>query len=164
MRPIRLDAISREQLCELDRLYQTTHNARVRNRALIVLLCAKRHMVAAEIASIVRQSEQTVRRWLASYEAEGTEGLSDAPRSGAPPKVTPGYQESLLELVRRRPRTLGLPFSMWNGLRLADYLAEQTGFRMSEPNIHRMLRHSGMGLSRSQHTIANPDSDYALKK
>jgi transposase len=164
MRPIRLDAISREHLCELDQLYQTTHDARVRIRALIVLLSAERHMVAAEIASIVRQNEQTVRRWLARYEAEGAQGLSDAPRSGAPPKVTSGYQESLLELVRRRPRTLGLPFSMWNGARLADYLAEQTGLRMSEPSIHRMLRHSGMGLSRPQHTIASPDPDYALKK
>jgi hypothetical protein len=56
MRPIRLDAVSKEQLCELDRLYQTTHDARVRIRALIVLLSAERHMVAAEIASIVRQN------------------------------------------------------------------------------------------------------------
>ena len=75
MRPIRLEAVSAEQLHELDDLYQTTHDARVRIRALMVLLAAERRMVAAEIASIVRQHEETVRRWLARYEAEGAAGL-----------------------------------------------------------------------------------------
>ena len=164
MRPIRLEVVSAEQLHELDDLYQTTHDARVRIRALMVLLAAERRMVAAEIASIVRQHEETVRRWLARYEAEGAAGLSDAPRPGVPPKVTPDYRERLLELVRRRPRTLGLPFSMLSGVRLADCLAEQTGLRMSAPSIHRMLRDSDMGLSRPQHTITSPDPDYALKK
>jgi hypothetical protein len=83
MRPIRLEALSSDQLSELDELYQTTHDARVRIRALMVLLAAERQMVATEIASIVRQHEETVRRWLARYEAEGTAGLADAPRSGA---------------------------------------------------------------------------------
>lgn len=164
MRPIRLDTLSVEQLGEIDTLYQTTHDARVRIRALMVLLAAERRMVAAEIASIVRQHEETVRRWLARYQAEGIDGLSDAPRSGAPPKVSCGYRERLLEVVRRRPRALGLPFSMWTGARLADYLAEQTGLRMSTPSIHRMLRAGEVGLSRPQHTIASPDADYALKK
>lgn len=164
MRPIRLEAVSPEQLRELDRVYQTTHDARVRIRALMVLLAAERGMVAAEIAAMVRQNEETVRRWLARYLAEGVQGLSDAPRSGAPAKVTPAYRESLLQLVRRRPRALGLPFSMWNATRLADYLAEQTRLRMSEPSIHRMLRLGGLGLSRPQHTITSPDPDYTLKK
>lgn len=164
MRPIRLDALSSDQLRALDELYQTTHDARVRIRALMVLLAAERQMVATEIASIVRQHEETVRRWLARYQAEGTAGLTDAPRSGVPPKVTPIYRERRLELVHRRPRALGLPFSMWTGARLADYLAEQTGLRMSTPSIHRMLRAGHMGLSRPQHMITSPDADYALKK
>ena len=164
MRPIRLDALSAEQLYELDELYQTTHDARVRIRALMVLLAAERQMMAGEIASIVRQHEETVRRWLARYQAEGTDGLSDAPRSGAPPRVTCSYREQLLELVRRRPRALGLPFSLWTRARLADYLAERTGLRMSTPSIHRMLRAGHMGLSRPQHMITSPDADYALKK
>ena len=164
MRPIRLEAVSAGQLHELDELYRTSHDARVRIRALMVLLAAERRMVAGEIAAILRQHEETVRRWLARYEAEGTAGLSDAPRSGVPPKVTPDYRQRLLAVVHRRPRSLGLPFSMWTGSRLADYLAEQTGLRMSTPSIHRMLRAGELGLSRPQHTITSPDPDYALKK
>jgi transposase len=60
--------------------------------------------VAAQIAAMVREHEQTVRRWLVRYQAEGLAGLSDAPRPGAPPEVTRGYREQLLAIVRRRLR------------------------------------------------------------
>jgi len=62
MRPIRLDALSSEQLRGLDELYHNTRDVRVRTRAQMVLLAAERGMVAAEVAAIVRQDEKTVRR------------------------------------------------------------------------------------------------------
>jgi transposase len=164
VRPIRLDALSAEQLRELDGLYRGTRDVRVRTRAQMVLLAAEQGLVAAEIAAIVRQDEETVRRWFARYLAEGVEGLSDAPRSGAPPKATSGYRERLLQVAHRRPRALGLPFSLWTAARLADHLAELTGVRMSAPSVCRLLREGGMALSRPQHTISSPDPEYALKK
>ena len=109
MRPIRLDALSPDQLRELDDLYHATRDARVRTRAQMVLLAAERGMVAAEIAAVVRQDEETVRRWFARYLAEGAEGLSDAPRSGAPPKATAAYRERLLGVARRRPGRSACP-------------------------------------------------------
>ena len=164
MRPIRLDALSPEQLRELDELYRATRDVRVRTRALMILLAAERGMVAAEIAAIVRQDEETVRRWFARYLAEGIEGLSDAPRSGAPPKATAAYRERLLGIARCRPRGLGLPFSLWTAARLADHLAELTGVRLSPPRVSALLREGGMRLSRPQHTITSPDPEYAPKK
>jgi transposase len=164
MRPIRLDALSAEQLRELDELYHTTRDVRVRGRAQMILLVAEQGMVAAEIAAIVRQGEETARRWFARYLAEGIEGLSDAPRSGAPPKATAAYRERLLGVARRRPRALGLPFSLWTAARLAGHLAELTGVRMSAASVCRLLREGGMALSRPQHTITSPDPEYALKK
>lgn len=130
----------------------------------MVLLAAEQGMVAAEIAPIVRQDEETVRRWSARYLAEGVEGLSDAPRSGAPPRATPACRERLLTLARQRPRELGLPFSLWTAARLADYSAEQAGVRMSAPSVCRLLRGGGMALSRPQHTVGSPDPEHAPKK
>jgi len=164
MHAIRLDTLNAEQLAELDHAYRTSRDARVRIRALMVLLAAERRLVAAEIAAVVRQDEETVRRWLVRYQAEGLAGLADAPRPGVPPKVTPAYRERLLAAVRRRPRTLSLPFSLWTGARLADYLAEQTGLRLSPASVYRVLRAGGVHLSRPQHTITSPDPEYALKK
>ena len=67
--------------------------------------------VAAEIAAIVRQDGETVRRWFARDLPEGVEGLSDAPRSGAPPEATADHRERLPGVARCRPRALGLSFS-----------------------------------------------------
>src|SRR3712207_4776094 len=110
MKPIRIPALSPEQLDALEKLYRTTREARLRTRAQMVLLAAERRLTAAEIAEIVRGSEETVRRWLKRYLAEGVEGLRDVPHPGAPRKVTEEeYKERLLHAVRRRPRSLGLP-------------------------------------------------------
>ena len=70
-------------------------------------------MSAGESAEIVRGSEETVRRWLKRYLAEGVEGLRGASVRGAPRKVSADYKQRLLHAVRRRPRSLGLPFSLW---------------------------------------------------
>jgi hypothetical protein len=71
---------------------------------------------------------------------------------------------SLLRQVRRRPRSLGLPFSLWTLRRLADYMAEQTGIRVEYETVRVHLKAVGIVLSRPQHTITSPDPEYALKK
>ena len=93
----------------------------------MVLLAAERGLTAREISEIVRASEETVRRWLKRYLAEGVEGLRDEPQPGAPRRVTQEYREGLIHAVRRRPRSLGLAFSVWTLQRLADYVAEKHG-------------------------------------
>lgn len=164
MRPLRIPTLAPERLAELETLYRTTREARLRTRAQMVLLAVERHMVAAQIAEVVRASEETVRRWLKRYLAEGAEGLRDEPHPGAPRKVTEEYRERLLHAVRRRPRSLGLPFSLWTLQRLADHMAEQTGIRVTYESVRAHLKVQGIVLSRPQHTIASPDPEYALKK
>ena len=164
MKPIRIAALTPEQLDDLEKLYRTTRDARLRTRAQMVLLAAERRLTAAQIAGIVRASEETVRRWLKRYLAEGVEGLRDEPHPGAPRKVTQEYVERLIHAVRRRPRSLGLPFSLWTLQRLADYMAESTGIRVSYESVRAHLKTAGIVLSRPQHTITSPDPEYALKK
>ena len=164
MKPIRVPNLAPEQLAELEELYRSTRSVRLRTRAQMVLLAAERRLTAAEIAKIVRASEETVRRWLKRYLAEGVEGLSDAPQPGAPRKVTAEYREQLVQAVRRRPRSLGLPFSLWTLRRLADYMAERTGIRVEYETVRVHLKAEGIVLSRPQHTITSPDPEYALKK
>jgi transposase len=165
MRPIRIPTLSPEELNALEELYRTTREARLRTRAQMVLLAAERRLSAAQIAEIVRASEETVRRWLKRYLAEGLEGLrDDVPHPGAPRKVTEEYKERLLHAVRRRPRSLGLPFSLWTLRRLADYMAEQTGIRVEYETVRLHLKAVGIVLSRPQHTITSPDPEYTLKK
>jgi transposase len=164
MLPQLTPVLTPEQRGALDEMYHTTRDVRVRTRAQMVFLAAEQHLSAAEIAAIVRESEETVRRWLKRFQAEGIAGLSDRPRPGAPYKVTSAYREQLLFTVRRRPRSLGLPFSLWTCQRLADYLAEQTGIRVRDETVRVYLRAADIVLSRPQHTITSPDPEYAVKK
>ena len=164
MRPIEIASLSPAAQAELEALYRRTHDVRLRTRAQMVLLAAEQHLTAAAIATIVRESEETVRRWLKRYQAEGLEGLHDQHRGGRPATVTDAYQEHLLFAVRRRPRSLDQPYSLWTLQRLADYLAEQTGIRVGYETVRLHLKVAGIVLSRPQHTISSPDPEYAVKK
>jgi transposase len=152
------------QIEELDHLYRTTKAPRLRTRAQMVFLSAEQRLKIPQIAAIVRESEATVGRWLKRYLAEGLNGLQDAPRPGRPSAVTEAYRTALLAAVRRRPRSVGLPFSLWTLQRLVDYLAEKTTIRVSDETVRRALKQAGIVLSRPQHTISSPDPDYQVKK
>lgn len=130
----------------------------------MILLAAEQRLTAPAIAKIVREDDQTVRNWLKRYLAEGIEGLKDRPMPGAPPKVTKEYAEQLLFVLRRRPRSLGQPYSMWTLQRLADYMAEQTGIRVSDETVRKLLKEGEIVLSRPQHKISSPDPEYLVKK
>ncbi|MGZ3611136.1 MAG: helix-turn-helix domain-containing protein [Ktedonobacteraceae bacterium] len=163
-KPLEISPLTAEEVEKLEKLYRTTKDVRLRTRAQIILLAGEQQMIAPAIAKIVREHEQTVRNWFKRWMAEGIEGLKDRPMPGAPGKVTKTYEEQLLLVVRRRPRSLEQPYSMWTLQRLADYMAEQTGLRVSDETVRQVLKAGEIVLSRPQHKISSPDPDYLLKK
>jgi transposase len=162
--PIRVRDVPSEERSELEALYHETKDVRIRQRVQIILLAVERQMIAPQIASIVRTNDQTVRNWIKRFNREGIAGLYDEPRTGAPPKVTAAYRQRLVEIVRRRPRSLGQPYSLWTLQRLADFLAEETGIRVSHVTVRQILADHGIVLSRPQHKVTSPDPEYELKK
>jgi len=164
MEKLYVASLSEEQRVELDELYRKTDVPRVRTRAQMVLLSAEKKLKVAEIADIVRESSVTVLRWLHRYIAEGIQGLMDAPRAGRSSILTDEFRKRLLEVVRRRPRSLDLEFSMWTLQRLADFMAQDTGIRVSTETIRRALAKEDIVFSRPQHTISSPDPEYQIKK
>jgi hypothetical protein len=85
---LRVPPLTEAQRSELDALYRTTKKPRLRTRVQMVLLSVEHGLKATAIAPIVRESDDTVLRWLKRYLAEGANGLSDAPMPGRPSKVT----------------------------------------------------------------------------
>jgi len=164
MEKLYVSSLSEEQKVELDTLYRKTEVPRVRTRAQMVLLSAEKQLKVDEIADIVRESSVTVLRWLHRYLAEGVQGLLDAPRAGRSSILTDEFRKRLLEVVRRRPRSLELEFSMWTLQRLADFMAEDTGSRVSTETLRRALAQEDIVFSRPQHTISSPDPEYQVKK
>jgi transposase len=164
MKKLFVPSLSEEQILELEQLYRKTEVPRVRTRAQMVLLSAEKKLTADEIADIVRESSVTVLRWLHRYIVEGIQGLLDAPRSGRSSILTNEFRKRLLEVVRRRPRSLELEYSMWTLQRLVDFMAEDTGTRVSTETIRRALAKEDIVFSRPQHTISSPDPEYQVKK
>jgi transposase len=164
MQKLYVPSLSEEQKAELEGLYRKTEVPRVRTRAQMILLSAEKRLNTEEIADIVRESSVTVLRWLHRYITEGIQGLMDAPRAGRSSVVTDEFRKRLLEVVRRRPRSLELEYSMWTLQRLADFMAEDTGLRVSTETIRRALAKEDIVFSRPQHTISSPDPEYQVKK
>jgi len=164
MKLLQVRAVTTEELNELDALYHKTNESRIRTRVQMILLAVEGNMTAPEIARIVRKGDQTVRRWFKRFNAEGIPGLYDAPRSGSPGKTTEAYRKRLLEVVRQRPRSLEQPYSMWTLNRLVDFMAEETGIRVSYETVRRILKKNGIVFRRPQHTISSPDPEYQVKK
>lgn len=164
MKPIRPRAISSAEHKALEHLYETARSPKLRTRVQIILLAIEKAMVAPKIAEITRMNEQSVRRWIKRFNAEGVAGLKNAPRPSRSKKASSSYRSQLLQVVRRRPRSLKQPYSLWTLQRLADYMAEQTGERVSSESVRRYLKHGGIVLSRPQHKISSPDPEYEVKK
>ena len=163
-KPLEIPIPTVEELEALETMYRNTKEVRLRTRAQIILLAGEQRMSAPAIAKIVRENDQTVRNWLKRYLAEGIEGLKDRPMPGAPSKITKEYEEQLLFVVRRRPRSLEQPYSMWTLQRLADYMALETGIRVSDETVRQVLKAGEIVLSRPQHKISSPDPEYLVKK
>ena len=157
MKPIEVRPLTTEELTQLDELYHRTKDVRVRSRAQMILLGAEDKMTAPQIAKIVRRNDQTVRRWIKRFNAEGCSGLSDEPKSGPPRRVTDSYRERLLVVVRQRPRSLEQPYSLWTLQRLVDFMAEETGLRFSTETVRLILKANDIVISRPQHKVSSPD-------
>lgn len=164
MLPLRPRSLTDTELAELDAAYRVETNAKLKLRMLAILTAAEQGLVSADIARLLRVGDSSVQRWIKRFNAEGIDGLRHKPPPGAPRKTSEAYRERLRQIVRQRPRSLGQPYSLWTLDRLADFLAEETGERVTGETVRLYLKADGIRLSRPQHTITSPDPEYQLKK
>src|SRR5258708_27929450 len=88
MRPLQLPVPTAEQLTALENLYRKARNIREHTRAHMVLLAVEQHLTAPAIATIGREDDETVRRSLRRWMAEGIEGFNNQPQGGGPTHST----------------------------------------------------------------------------
>ena len=105
-----------------------------RERLEMVRLAA--HRSVPWIAAHVGRHEQTVRRVVTRFLAQGFAGLADRPRSGRPPRLTAAHLaavEAHLDAAAARGET-------WTSPRLATWLAETHGARVNHEYLGARLR------------------------
>jgi transposase len=139
----------------LQRLMRATRDAGVRSRALIVLHAAA-GKGTAQIADAVGYDPSAVLKVLHRYGAEGAEGLRDHREDNGHAKVDDVLRAALATLVSGSPEDDGWARPTWTQELLARQLARDTGVRVSETTVGRMLAALGARWGMARPTVACP--------
>lgn len=131
----------------------STTEQRIAERARFILAAAEGEATTA-IAERMGVRPATVSKWRTRFATERTEGLQDAPRSGAPPEYGPDAEKAILALLDEDPPK---GYSTWNGTLLAEALD------ISDDYVWRVLRRCGIQLQRRRSWCVSTDPEFARK-
>ena len=102
------------------------------------MLLAAQGLPAVEIAGRVGVSRPTVTLWRNRYAERGLDGLGDAPRAGAPPKLTQARRDEILAAtLAPPPAELGV--THWSSRLLASHLGD-----VSHATVARLWQRWGL--------------------
>ena len=91
-------------------------------RAMVVLASAGGNDVAV-IARLVQTSPDRVREMIHRFNELGMRSLDPQWAGGRPRQITTAERELIVKTAKKRPRSLGQPFTRWSIRKLARYLA-----------------------------------------
>ncbi|MDV7087938.1 IS630 family transposase [Rhodococcus opacus] len=130
-------------------------------RALIVLMAAdgdSNAHIAAELGVCV----DTARKWRARFYRRGIEGLTDAPRSGRPPRYSPSQVAAVKAWACQLPTEHELPLSRWSAPELARQLLID-GISASATTVRRWLAQDALKPWQYQSWIFIRDPQFEIK-
>jgi len=167
MRPaLRVKRLRGRQLVRLRSLYQTTDCPRTRIRVQMVLLSSDGYSVA-EIAELTRQSDDTVRRWLKRFIAQGWRGVLEQPHPGRPAAITPAAEQFLSGCLQSTPREFGISRPSWTTELLAQVVRRRLKIEVTGECIRQHLAQVDGVCRRPTWTVkhrAQAQPGYAQKK
>ena len=92
-----------------------------------------------EISLFLGCSPRTVVHWCVHADPDNLETIRDRREKGNYHKVTEAYIQLLMKVLEKEPSELGYEFGRWTAARLATYLTEQTGIKLSGEQVRRIL-------------------------
>lgn len=149
---------------QLEQLRDGAKDARLVRRAQVVLMTADGKSVG-EIGEATGFKQAAIWKWRKRYATEGIEGIYDRPRPGPKPKADDAYLSMLRRTVKRSPRKMGYAFTVWTGARLAEYMAQKMGVRLSAAWVLELLKHKlDFSYQRPKHTLKGKRDEKAHRK
>ena len=148
-----------EQRAEWQRRWEAQATLRERTRLAIVWRSAWDWSVP-RIARRVGLHEQTVRRVVTRFLAQGFAGLADRPRAGRPPTLTVvdlAAVETLLDGAATSGET-------WTTPRLATWLAETRGVRVNAEYLGARLRQRKFRWKRTKRSVRHKRKEPDLQQ
>jgi transposase len=86
-----------------------------------------------QIARHLGVCEQTVRRWIKTFLAQGFDALADTAPAGRTSRLTPAIREALRQELAKGERT-------WTAPQLAEWIEQQFDVRVSASHLRRFRR------------------------
>jgi transposase len=130
--------LTSEQKEKLQKALKRETNGDIRERILILLLLND-GKTQQEIAEFIGCSKNKVCYWCVHGEPDNLESLKDERMKGNHQKATEKYVEILLETIEKEPEELGYEFGRWSAQRLATYLEEKTGIKLSGSPVRKII-------------------------
>jgi transposase len=127
-----------EQKERLLKALKEHENPYVREKILILLLIND-GKTYQEISAFLNIAYSTVAYWAVHGDPDNLDSFLDKRREGNFHKVTKEYEKLLLEIVDKEPAEYGYEFGRWTAARLATYLEEFTGIKLSFSQVRRIL-------------------------
>jgi transposase len=106
------------------------------------------------IARHLGAHEQTVRKYVKAFLADGFDALPDRPRPGRPPSVTAAHLDALEALLDAGGRT-------WTAPQLAAWLERERGVRVHPDHLSVLLHRRRLGWKRTVTSVAHKRRDPA---
>lgn len=118
---------------------------------------------AAEIGGVQRQ---TVRDWVAAFNAHGPAGLIDGKAPGQRPLLNPEQREALKRIVEAGPDPAVDGIVRWRLIDLGQWVFVEFGISISKQTLSRILRQMGYRKlsARPRHYAQDPAAPAAFKK
>ena len=155
--------LTQEQWDELDRVRFSARSADIFRNCLIILKSDSRETIAS-IAEDLGCGTDTVIRVRRLYRKGGVAALVPIKPPGRKSKATPEFLQAMGRAVQTNPQTLGYGFSNWSVVRLAEYLAKDTGIRFSDDQLRRLLHQEEFSVQRPKHTMKGKRDERAFGK
>jgi len=130
--------LTSEQINKLQLALKAEESGEIRERILILLLLND-GKTQAKIAEFLGCSINKVSYWCVHGDPDDLESLKDERMKGNHRKATDKYIEILLETIDKSPQELGYEFGRWTAQRLATYLENITGIKLSGSQVRRIL-------------------------
>lgn len=128
--------LSQEQRERLIKTLKEHENPYVKVFILLLINDGKTYQ---DISKFLDIAYAKVADWAVQGDPDNKNSFLDGRRGGNFRKVTQEYEDLLLEVVEKEPAEYGYEFGRWTAARLATYLEQATGIKLSGSQVRRRL-------------------------
>ena len=137
-------------------------------RRIQAVAMAQRSLTGAKIAQLTGDDERSIRRWVERYNRDGLDALTDAPRSGRPPKLPRDQEQAFKDRIDAGPTEVDLAqsISVMHGKDYQRILEKEFGKLYSLNGVYELMHRLGYSwlMPRPQHEKADPQAQEDFKK